>query len=224
MDINEILSTEGTYHHLWFYSIHHPGSSHLVSKRRWRATYSHYGYGPTSRKEGRPVACRHARTPGSFRETNVSSGAELRPGDASTIGHCPSAPAPRPARLVPCRHEHEGRDGVFVSRPRRGAPTQPNQGKKQTQGRAWSAPVTHAHHVAPCSRPRARVRCGGRAARAVVQLGGGGRASATHPIASGTDRVERCARTWRGTWGRSIDIPLHRMRGSPGMERAAAFI
>ena len=90
MDIYEILSTEGTYHHLWFYSIHHPGSSHLVSKRRWRATYSHYGYGPTSRKEGRPVACRHARTPGSFRETNVSSGVERSSDpagrrDASTI-------------------------------------------------------------------------------------------------------------------------------------------
>ena len=49
------------------------------------------------------------------------------------------------SRVVPCRRA--GRDGVAVSRPQRGAPTQPNQGKKQTQGRA------RRHAAGP---PRAR--------------------------------------------------------------------
>ena len=68
------------------------------------------------------------------------------------------------------------------------------------------APVTHAHHVAPCSRPRARVRCAGRPSNLVAAAEP--LPPTTHPIASGTGRVERCARTWTGTWG-PFDPRLH---------------
>jgi hypothetical protein len=142
--------------------------------------------------------------------------------------------APGSVRSVPCRHA--GHDGVVMSRPRRGASTQPTKdggtipypGRNKHRAapgatrlvRPARAPVTHAHHAAhgrarPCSRPRASAL--------PSNLVGGGRAC--HPPSrsprepAGSSGVREHGREHGG--GRRLPPACG---GSPAVERAAAFI
>ena len=268
MDINEILSTEGSIH-LWLYSsmvvssprgdgepqgrpvayvspcAHTPGQA-PSAKRTFRVERSS---DPAGRRDASTISATHAAGDrliygvfGMAVELNSSNFSQFSSQtfqlqnsmEMSTPWSCSAnesgvlehlfccSKTNLGSRVVPCRRA--GRDGVAVSRPQRGAPTQPNQGKKQAQGRAprhAAGPPRRRTRITPrtgTGAPVAHVLARERACGAVVgRPTWWRRPSLCHPPPTRSPREHG-----REHGARSIPDC---MRGSPAaVERAAAFI